>query len=369
MIIAHLSDFHISRHGSRLTQLQDAAWRANGESGWETIRRVGDWRIQTRPPKRLHIHHRLRLVDDIGVVHRVMKVGRGYRSKTESIDMLLTFLEARERTTPQALAQKFPSTRQLERLLSLDPDNINLRFCAVAHAIRRAKPDHLVVTGDVTDDAEGFELVLEGFEPFFSTGRVSIVPGNHDVYPSPPLWVAKKYRKTEAAKRMLWATFSSSLGLPPSGSHVRVLERGVLLVCLDSCHRARVLGSASGLVPMGDLHEMARQLDASGKGIRIACLHHHILNFPAKGLGIAPLQPGMRLRNAKEVYAQLKELGFRLVMNGHRHVGYRFHPAMAPLFLSSPSSTIGCRSGARPYYWQIEVDRHGLHQVKECPIP
>jgi hypothetical protein len=77
----------------------------------------------------------------------------------------------------------------------------------------------------------------------------------------------------------------------------------------------------------------------------------------------------MRLRNAKEVYAQLKELGFRLVMNGHRHVGYRFHPAMAPLFLSSPSSTIGCRSGARPYYWQIEVDRHGLHQVKECPIP
>jgi len=369
MIIAHLSDFHVSRYGTRLTQLQDMAWRADSGEGWETTRRAGDWRIQTRPPKRLHMHHRLRLVDDIGVVHRVVKVGGGRRARAEAIDSLLSFMEARECTTPQALAARFPTPRRLEALLSLDPENLNLRFCAAAHAVRLAPPDHIVITGDLTDDAEGFELILEGLDPFFSTGRVSLVPGNHDVYPSPPLWVAKPHRKSEAEKRMLWATFAASLGMAPSGSYVRQLAAGVLLVCFDSCHRAKVPGSASGLVLMRDLHEVARELDTLGKHVRLACLHHHVLNPPAWGMGLAPLQPGMRLRNARQVFARLRELGFQLVMNGHRHVGYRFHPPMAPMFLSSPSSTIGCRTGERPYYWQVEVDRHGLQKVVEIPIP
>jgi len=77
----------------------------------------------------------------------------------------------------------------------------------------------------------------------------------------------------------------------------------------------------------------------------------------------------MRLRNAKRVFTLMQELGFHLVMNGHRHVGYRYHPARAPLFLSAPSSTIGCRSGQKPYYWRIEVGREGLGAVREVPIP
>jgi hypothetical protein len=369
MIIAHLSDFHISRHGSRLTQLQEVAFRRGNGTGWETLRSEGDWKVQRRPAKGIRMHDRLRLVDEVGMVHRVMKVGKGRRARSEAVDSLLVFMEARDRTTPQALSEHFPSRRELETLLSLDPDNLNLRFCAVARAMRRAKPDHLVITGDLTDDSEGFELILTGLDPFFSSGRVSFVPGNHDVYPSPPIWVAKAHRKSEAEKRMLWATFASSVGMPTSGSHVRTLEKGVLLVCLDSCHHARVPGSASGLVPMRDLQEIAKELDVMGKHVRLACLHHHVLNPPGRGMGLAPLQPGMRLRNAKQVFARLKELGFRLVMNGHRHIGYRFHPPMAPLFLSSPSSTIGCRTGERPFYWQVNVDADGVHGVEEVPIP
>ena len=371
MIIAHLSDFHICRHGLRLSQFQDVARRAASNKGWETIREEGDWYIQLRDGngRKLLLRDRMRLVDEVGAVHRVVRVGRGRRARANAMDLLLAHMEARERTTPRALAVRFPPLEDLELLLSLDPDNINLRFCAVAHAMRDINPDHIIITGDLTDDAEGFELILEGLEPFFASQRVSFVPGNHDLYPSPPIWVAKSHRKTEAEKRMFWATFASSVGMPPSGSHVRTLAPGILLACLDSCNRAKVPGSASGLVPIRELHDIARQLDSTGKHVRLACLHHHVLNPPAHGFGIAPLQPGMRLRNAKQVFASLKNLDFQLVMNGHRHVGYRFHPARAPMFLSSPSSTIGCRTGERPFFWRIDVDSAGINRIDEVPVP
>jgi hypothetical protein len=369
MIIAHLSDFHICRHGARLTQIQDVARRASNGKGWETIRREGDWAFQARPAAGLRFRERFRLIDEVGAVHSVVKVGRGRRARAEAMDALLRYMDVRNQTTPQVLAAHLPSRRELDKLLSRDPNNINLRFCAAAHAVRRENPDHVVITGDLTDDAEGFELILAGLEPLFETGRVSCVPGNHDVYPSPPLWVAKVHRKTEAEKRMFWSTFASSIGLPPSGSCVREIGKGVLLVCLDSCNRPRVPGSASGLVPLRDLHRVARELDERGKSTRIACLHHHVLNPPMRGMGLAPFQAGMRLRNAPQVFSLLCELRFNVVMNGHRHVGYRFHPANAPMFLSSPSTTIGCRSGQRPFFWRVEVDEAGLHRIDEIPIP
>jgi hypothetical protein len=103
MIIAHLSDFHISRHGSRLTQLQEVAFRRGNGTGWETLRSEGDWKVQRRPAKGIRMHDRLRLVDEVGMVHRVMKVGKGRRARSEAVDSLLVFMEARDRTTPQAL--------------------------------------------------------------------------------------------------------------------------------------------------------------------------------------------------------------------------------------------------------------------------
>lgn len=369
MIIAHLSDFHVSRHGTRLTQLQDVARRRANGKGWDTIRTHGDWSIQVRPARGVGLlfRERLRLVDEAGAVHLAVKVGRGQQSRSVALDRLLEYIHARDRTTPQALARRFPDRHDLTPLLTLDPENLNLRFCAVAHTMRQQNPDHIVITGDLTDDAEGYELIVAGLAPFFDQGRVSVVPGNHDVYASPPLWVAKEQRKSEAEKRRRWSTFVAGVGLT-EGAHVRVLGDGVLLVCLDSCHHAKVPGSASGLVPMRDLHDIARTLDAAGKHVRLACLHHHVLNPPVRGMGFAPLQAGMRLRNAKQVFARLKELNFRLVMNGHRHVGYRFHPAMAPLFLSCPSSTIGCRTGEAPFFWRIEAGADGVRRIDEVPI-
>jgi hypothetical protein len=55
------------------------------------------------------------------------------------------------------------------------------------------------------------------------------------------------------------------------------------------------------------------------------------------------------------------------VLNGHRHVGYRYHPSHAPMFVSAPSATLGCRSGAspRPFYWCIELRDGEVGNVRE----
>lgn len=371
MIIAHVSDFHICSYGARLTQLQDMPSRAAPVGrGWETIRREGDWRIQKRRASEssFRIRDQLRLVDDNGIVHRVSKTFWGV-GEQKAIDELLRLASVRQRNTPQGLAEDFPDERELESRLARDPENLNLRFCALAHALRRDNPDRVVVTGDLTDDADGFDLILKGFEPFFEQGRICCVPGNHDVYATPPLWVRLAHRKKEAEKRLLWATFASSVGLPAKGSYVRELGDGVLLVAFDSCHHAALPGSASGMVYERDLHMIARELDSRGRQVRLACLHHHVVNPPLRGVGFSPIQAGMRLRNAKRVFTMLKELRFQLVMNGHRHVGYRYHPANAPLFLSAPSSTIGCRSGEKPYYWRVEVGGDAVGAVREVPIP
>jgi len=371
MIIAHLSDFHICAFGARLTQLQDAPRRGVPVGrGWTTIRREGDWRIQKRraSDSSFRIRDQLRLVDDNGIVHKVVKTFWGV-GEPRAIDELLRLAEARQRNTPQGLAEDFPGESELETRLAHDPENLNLRFCAVAHAMRRDNPDRVVITGDLTDNADGFDLILRGLEPFFEQGRVACVPGNHDIYDTPPLWVRKAHRKKEPEKRLLWATFASSVGLPAKGSYVRDLGDGVVLAAFDSCHRAALPGSASGMVHDRDLHQVARELDGLGLHVRIACLHHHVVNPPLRHVGFSPIQAGMRLRNAKRVFTLMQELGFHLVMNGHRHVGYRYHPAHAPLFLSAPSSTIGCRSGQKPYYWRIEVGQEGLGAVREVPIP
>ena len=367
MLIAHLSDFHISRHGSRLTQLKELTRRATRGNGWETISEEDGWTIQLKAAegRRFQLKDRLRLVDDTGAVHLVLKTSRSSRKRQKVMGELRAHMEIRNRTTPAALSHRFPSESELGKLLRADPDNLNLRFCKLAYRLREAPPDHIVITGDLTDDAEGFELVLEGLAPWFEHGRVSCVPGNHDLYPSPPVWVPKHKRKTEAEKRRAWADFCAQAGLPAQGSYPRTLGKDVSLLCLDSCHRPPIPGSASGLVRQRELKALLR--DATGELV-MACLHHHVVNPPVKAVGPAPLQAGMRLRNAKRVYQTLRDSRVQVVMNGHRHLGYRFHPAHSPLILSAPSSTIGCRSGGPSFYWQLQVVQGTVQRVQEIAV-
>jgi 3',5'-cyclic AMP phosphodiesterase CpdA len=365
VLIAHISDLHVSRFGEHVSNL-----RARGTHGrvaprnqtWQPVEDLDGWRIEQRASA-------LRLIDDQGAVHAHEREGAADPLKTRRA--FAQRAQARLRTDHVRLARAFPSLEETERLLADDPGNTNLRFCRAAHHLRADRPDWVVITGDLTDDGDGYSLILAALAPFVERGRVLAIPGNHDIYDSPRFAVPAHARKRMSEKRILWEAFAPALGLPPGGVWVRELGDGVFACGLDSCVPPRTPMSASGEVDAAQLRALEGALgDLPREARKLALLHHHVVNLPMRSIGFSPWQLGMRLRNARTVFDFFRRLRFHAVLNGHRHVGYRYHPSHAPLFVSAPSTTLGCRSGAapRPYYWRIELDGRLAPTVRERPL-
>jgi 3',5'-cyclic AMP phosphodiesterase CpdA len=372
LVIAHLSDLHVSRYGEHVTSLKTAGFRQkpveDEDEGWEALESLDGWRIQRRTRKRWGGREavlEVRLLDEAGYVQLRLK---GTPEESSGLTQQLRGLvDERHRTAHDRLCRRLPSFEQIQALLDKDPTNTNLLFCRAAHRIREANPDWVVLTGDLTDDGIGYDLVLKAFAPFVDQGRLLAIPGNHDVYSSPPLVVPSRDKKPVKVKRGLWKEFARVLGLPEEGPWIRELPEGVVVVGLDSCTPAWTPLSASGEVPQPVLDGLEAMLPPDAR-CRIALLHHHVVNPPIQSVNRTPWQLGMRLRNAKEVYDTLVRLSFACVLNGHRHLGYRYHPAHAPLFVSAPSATLGCRTGAAPYFWRILVEGGEVASVKERPL-
>jgi 3',5'-cyclic AMP phosphodiesterase CpdA len=320
--------------------------RASSRGEWKSERDVDGWKIERRE-KRGKVE--FRLLDDHG---HLQAKGEDARA-----------LEAKARLRMRTHFQRVENDDGLDE----DPENTNLLFCRVARVLENDAPDWILLTGDVTDDGVGYELVLAKLQKWVSRGRLLAVPGNHDIYDSPRLAVPGHMRKKREEKRAEWSKFAAKLNLPGQGSWVRKLDESVIVGGLDSCHPPRVPFSASGKIQDRDLDVLEDELRGQ-RGTRLVMLHHHVVNPPMKAVGRAPIQLGLRLRNADQVYERLRKLEVSMVLNGHRHLGYRFHPTHAPMIVSSPSTTLGCASGApRPYYWRIEIS-DGNVAVKERPI-
>lgn len=168
---------------------------------------------------------------------------------------------------------------------------------------------HVVVTGDLTahgriDEWEEFQQI---FAPLQRTGRLTIVPGNHD-------------RGTDDAAQWMM-----------KGQRVRVRERpGLTLVRIDStAPHNRVPFRSHGDVCTAVLAQVDAALDAAPRGNLVAlALHHHLTPLPVEGVGewfahqfgwphASELKLGRRLL--------AHALGrCDLVLHGHRHVPRHF---------------------------------------------
>jgi Calcineurin-like phosphoesterase len=360
LVLAHISDLHVSRFGEHVTSLRGR--RTHGRAAprgpaWDLVETVDGWRIERRGRD-------LRLVDDAGAVHARRRVEATDQARLQG--EYATLVRERMRSAHHRLAERLPAPGEVERLLEGDPTNTNLLFLRAARILIEDAPDWVLITGDLTDDGVGYDLVLAALAPFVERGRLLAVPGNHDVYDSPLFVVPAHARRRRAEKLAAWNAFAAQLGLPAASYWLRELGEGAIVCGLDSCNPALTPMSASGAILPQTLQALYGALECAPSG-RIAMLHHHVVNPPVRAIGAAPWQLGMRLRNARAVYDTLRALEFRCVLNGHRHVGYRYHPSHAPLFVSAPSATLGCRSGAspRPFYWRIEISDGDVGSVRE----
>ncbi|MBW2267760.1 MAG: metallophosphoesterase [Deltaproteobacteria bacterium] len=176
---------------------------------------------------------------------------------------------------------------------------------ALARDLAAARPDHVAVTGDLTNvaTAEEFSEARGWLEKLGGPERVSVVPGNHDAYaPIAPerswdLWL--EYLRSDDA-----------VGEPGFPS-LRV-RGGLALVGVNSA-LPTALFLATGRVGEVQLGRLERRLvELRDAGLcRIVLIHHPVTQ--------GAVSPRRALRDAPALRAILLRTGAELVLHGHGH--------------------------------------------------
>ena len=176
-------------------------------------------------------------------------------------------------------------------------------------------PDHIAVTGDLVNIGlpGEYEAARDWLGTVGTADRVSVVPGNHDIYVEPE----------GTAGVALWRAYMCSdafgagiAGQPASGEdaqfpYVRRIGPAALVGVNSSC--ATAVGYADGEVGGEQRARLAQLLDRLGsEGLaRIVMIHHP----PMPGL----TAPRRSIRDAAEVAAVIERHGAELVLHGHNH--------------------------------------------------
>lgn len=360
-VLAHVSDLHVSTFGDtfhdRLRVVARSKNLADADSSrWEAVWRGAGWQVLRKVGKK---SKDIQLLDPSGYAHRVPS-----RKQVDDPDpvvraaWLASRLDARRSAV---LAESPPPAARLALLAEGTPKNTNVRLLQAASAIGD-DVDAVAITGDLTDDGAGYEVVLAAFARFRARGRLYAVPGNHDLYMF-PFSGSGRPRPTPESKRAGWRAFASALGLDlhPSGAYVRhVPEASCVIVGLDSCARPQRRffrhNGAIGAEQSAFVRAVSETPEYRAARHRLVLLHHHVVPLP-HGVGRrAPSEIGMRLDDAESAARLFDEVGVTAVLHGHRHVSEERKPAGARFrIFAAPSFTLGCRSGDGPSYWRIEL--------------
>jgi 3',5'-cyclic AMP phosphodiesterase CpdA len=237
---------------------------------------------------------------------------------------------------------------------------------AMLKDIRALGPDHVAITGDLTNIAlpAEFSAARRWLERIGPPSDVTVIPGNHDVC----VPVAWRHSFAHWAPFMSGGTEANGHETPPSsaGDFPFVRRRGpIALVGLTSAVPMPVTGTpAAGRLGAGQIARLRQALHLlREEGLfRVVLIHH----APHPHLSIRKA-----LLDASELAAALADAGAELVLHGHLHQS-DFEE------MSSPSGTIPVigvpsasarayrgkpaaryhlyRLSGRPNAWQLEVE-------------
>jgi 3',5'-cyclic AMP phosphodiesterase CpdA len=178
--------------------------------------------------------------------------------------------------------------------------------------LRHQSVDHILVTGDLVNIGlpQEYEMALQWLHALGTPDRVSVVPGNHDIY--------TRLRKHGGVAR--WAPYMTSdewgsqiaPGPGPRFPYVRRID-GVALVGLNSAVPTPP-GVASGELGTRQIEEcraILRELRRRSV-FRLVMIHHPPLVSRL-------VRPGRDLKDAAEFEEALLDAGAELVVHGHNH--------------------------------------------------
>lgn len=178
---------------------------------------------------------------------------------------------------------------------------------AAVEAVCEAQPDHVVVTGDVTNLAltAEFALAAQVLRPIGSADRLTVVPGNHDYY------TPESVHDDEFGRwfgHLLWPDGRGPFPV------VKDLAGGVTLIAVRTAGVAPP-ACAFGRVGPEQRRRLADALDDARRRDRVPVVAFHHNLHRRGGLSEAT----GRLLDRGEVADVLTRHGARLVLHGHDH--------------------------------------------------
>lgn len=222
---------------------------------------------------------------------------------------------------------------------------------AVAELVADRSVDHVVVTGDLTNlslESE-FARAREILMPL--AGRVSVIPGNHDVYTRG----AEKARRFEQYfGEWMWPTGSTSQDYP----WLKQLDEVALLGFSSAVARMPLI--ASGHVSQAQLDRLdALHREGALDNRMVVALVHH--NLHPRGMR----KDKMRGLDNRDVFlAGLAKAGVKLLLHGHTHVAHRFEHSGIDVIGSGSSTWSSEHPDHLGRYNVYDLGRDGLRSVE-----
>lgn len=220
--------------------------------------------------------------------------------------------------------------------------------------LRREAPDHVVVTGDLTNVAgeEEFPAARAWLARIGSPAGVSIVPGNHDAYVRVPLDRGVG----------LWSDYIASDAAGPrdaasADAFPTLRVRGPVAVVGVNSAVPTPLFQAGGRVGVGQLQRLEALLTRLRREgfFRLLLIHHP----PEAGV----VSRRRELRDGPALRDVLARVGAELVLHGHMHrtrLGSLPGPVGAvPVVGARSASDIGSRPEKRAQYHVYAIEPRG----------
>lgn len=226
------------------------------------------------------------------------------------------------------------------------------RLEGVVERVLQLRPDHVLITGDLTTTALAaeFQTARAVLSPLLADpDRATVIPGNHD-----------RYTGRAARNRWFEGTFGRFAGAEEY-PWIRRLDDSTAILALDPTRSAL---SARGLLPPEQL-AAARELWLAERSaisrLIVAC--HYPLEAPPAHRAELHIK---RLLNAEAVAEWLATVGPHLYCCGHVHRAWAFSPAAVPnqLCLNAGAPLMLDRSGTNPPgFLEITLEGRGVTAI------
>jgi Icc protein len=256
---------------------------------------------------------------------------------------------------------RYPRNGYLPR----DCDRHSVRLAQrILDDLEAAGVEHLVVTGDLTLSSEvsEFERAAKLLRKWADSGKLTVVPGNHDV------WTAESV-KTARFLRMIGPDGRGMRRPEPSYPFAALPAPEVAIVALDSTQFGENPLDLPGLLGSAQLQacrELVREHVKEGRAVLLA-LHHHLL-LPRERIPSDSLVARMPLQDADKLVRLVADVPIAGVLHGHRHCAFRVDiPGAAgptPILCAGSASRVAEEPIRRARGFVYEVDRGGIRSVQ-----